>query len=454
MGGSDLLIAGVYAAFLVIGFTSPFALTLGYLWVDTFYPQFLSALVAQVQSSLIIGVAAVGSYLVFDRRSPPRFSVHTALTLVLAAWMTLSNTWAVWPESAWYTWDWSFKTVIFAAFMTLVVRSRVQMEAFLQVFLFSAAVHMIAVGTKTAIAGSGYGRHLDVIESDAGLFEASYLAGASIALIPIILFLRKHALLIPKSRLRDVGYYGMIGFAVFTAMGTYARTALVGFLVVGVFLWLQARRKALFTVCAVAVGLAVAARTADTWSERIETTADYNADTSALGRILVWKWTINFALENPLGGGFDSFMTDRIVFPGGEGQPPQVVGGKAFHNAYMAVLGQQGFPGLALYGTLQGMSLLYLWRIGRRTKNQPHLLWVHDLAGAAMTALLTIMACGCFIDIAYHSFIWYLMTFPVCLNAYLYRVERLERGTAPLPWAAAPAARPPLRAVSSMARAR
>jgi probable O-glycosylation ligase (exosortase A-associated) len=454
MGLSDIYLAGVYAAFIVIGFTTPFAFTLGYLWVDTSYPQFLSNLVSQVPSSLIMGAAAMGGYLLLDRRSPPRFSAYTALALLLAAWMTLSNTWAVWPASAWGTWDWSFKTVIFAVFMTFVLRSRVQMEAFLQVFLFSAAVHMIAVGTKTAISGSGYGRHLDIIDSDAGLFESSYLAGASIALIPIILFLRKHALLIPKSRLRDVGYYGMIGFAIFAAMGTYARTALIGFLVVGVFLWLQSRRKILFTVCAVAVVLAVAARTADTWSERIQTTADYNADSSAVGRLLVWEWTIKFAMDNPLGGGFDSFVTDRIVFPGEPGEPPQVVYGKAFHNGYIAVLGQQGFPGLALYLTLQGMSLWYLWRIGRRTKKQPHLLWVHDLAGAAMTALLTIMSCACFIDIAYHSFVWYLMTFPVCLNGYLYRVEQLERRAAPLPWATAPTARPAVPAVASMARAR
>jgi probable O-glycosylation ligase (exosortase A-associated) len=451
MGLSDLYIAGVYAALLVIGFSAPFALTLGYLWVDTFYPQFLSTVVSQVPSSLIMGAAAMGAYLLLDRRSPPPFSGYTALALVLAAWMTLSNTWAVWPATAWYTWDWSFKTVIFAAFMTLVLRSRVQMEAFLQVFLFSAAVHMIAVGTKTVLSGSGYGRHLDIIDSDAGLFETSYLAGASIALIPIILFLRKHSILIPKSRFRDLGYYGMIGIAIFAAMGTYARTALVGFLVVGAFLWLQSRRKVLFTVCAVAVALAVAARTAETWNERIETTADYNADGSALGRILVWQWTINFAMNNPLGGGFDSFMTDRIVFPGDPDQPPQVVYGKAFHNSYIAVLGQQGFPGLGLYLTLQGMSLLYLWRIGRRTRNQPHLLWVHDLAGAAMTALLTIMACGCFIDIAYHAFVWYLMTFPVCLNGYLYRVEQLERGAARLPLAAA-AVRPGLPAAARVAR--
>ena len=35
MGLSDIYVALVYAGFLVIGLASPFAFTLGYLWVDT-----------------------------------------------------------------------------------------------------------------------------------------------------------------------------------------------------------------------------------------------------------------------------------------------------------------------------------------------------------------------------------------------------------------------------------
>jgi len=42
MGLRDLYIALIYAAFFVIGPTTPFVFTLGYLWVDTFYPQYVS----------------------------------------------------------------------------------------------------------------------------------------------------------------------------------------------------------------------------------------------------------------------------------------------------------------------------------------------------------------------------------------------------------------------------
>ena len=43
---------------------------------------------------------------------------------------------------------------------------------------------------------------------------------------------------------------------------------------------------------------------------------------------------------------------------------------------------------------------------------------------------MTVMACGCFIGIAYQAFVWYLIALPVCLYAYMIRVELLESGNA------------------------
>jgi len=439
MGLSDLYVALIYAAFLMMGFAAPFVFTLGYMWVDTFYPQFISTLVGQVPSAMIMGIAAIAGYILLDRRSPPRLSFHTILTLIFAGWVTLTLSWAERPDAAWDKWEWAFKVVVFAAFMTVVLRSRVHIEAFLQVFLFAAGVHMMALGTKTMLSGSGYGRNMGIFPTNAGLTESSTLAAVSVAVIPIILYLRAHAILIPKSRFRDLGYLGLIIIAIFSAIGTYARTALVGFLVVGVFLWLQSRRKILFTVCAAALVIGFSAITAATWSERIDTTADYDTEGSALGRILVWEWTLGYVADHPLGGGFNSFLVDRIEFPTTNGQAPLVVYGKAFHNMFFEVLGEHGYPGLAMYVTLLSLSLWYMLSVMRRTRGQPHLLWVHDLAGALMTSLLTIMACGCFVGIAFQATVWYLMTLPVCLNGYLHRVEQLEGGAADQPpWMARP----------------
>jgi hypothetical protein len=100
--------------------------------------------------------------------------------------------------------------------------------------------------------------------------------------------------------------------------------------------------------------------------------------------------------------------------------------------------------------TLLLVSLWYMWNVMQRTRGQPHLLWAHDLAGTLMTSLLTIMACGCFIGIGYQPMVWYLITLPACLYAYLARVDQLERGVGPLPWIRSPA--PAMPAAARMAR--
>ena len=100
MGLRDLYVALMYASFFVIGPTTPFVFTLGYLWVDTFYPQYVSPMVGQIPTSLIMAGAAIGSYVVLDRKSPPRFSFHTALVLIFAGWCTLSIVWAVGSKRA------------------------------------------------------------------------------------------------------------------------------------------------------------------------------------------------------------------------------------------------------------------------------------------------------------------------------------------------------------------
>jgi putative inorganic carbon (HCO3(-)) transporter len=429
---TDLYIALIYASFFVVGVTAPFVLTLGYVWCDLFYPQVFSTLIALIQSSMVMAIAALSAYFLVDRRTPPRFGVVTALTLLFAAWCTLTLNWAEVPIPAAEKWNWAFKTIVVSAFVPLVIRSRVQIEAFLQVYLFAAMLHMFPVGVKTMISGSGYGRAMGVGGDgggNAGLFESSSLAAASIAVIPIILFLRNHSILLPKSKLRDLAYLGLVFIAVMSAIGTYARTALVGFVVVFVFLFLQSRRKVLLTVMGVIIALGVGSMVAQSWDDRISTISDYREESSALTRILVSKWTIGYVAEHPLGGGFNSSFVDRIEYPSVDGQAPVVYFGKAFHNIYFEVLGEQGYPGLLIYVLILGITLVQLRRIAKRTRGKPHLQWCADLAAALITSLLTLMACGNFIGVAYQSFLWYMIALPVCLVEYVHRVDMLDKPT-------------------------
>jgi probable O-glycosylation ligase (exosortase A-associated) len=429
----DLYIAGIYMAFVVMGFTCPFVFTLGYMWVDTFYPQIISDVVGQIPAAMIMAICAVSAYLIADRKSPPRFSAHTALTLCFAVWMSLTLWWAEVPEQAWAKWDWAFKTVIVSMFVTLSIRSRVQIESFLQVFLFSALVNFMPLGVKMLLSGSSYGMQRGIIAANSGFSESSSASAVCIALIPLVLYLRRHSILLPKSRLRDIGYYLLVAILVLAAVSTFARTAVVGFVVLAGYYWMTSRRKVVFTTLLV-VGLVCAAPfLAGSWEDRISTVTDYAQENSALGRILAWKWTLGYVAEHPFGGSFYVFMINHIEFPAENGEPPVIRYGIAFHNMYFEVLGETGYPGLLLYVSLLLTALWYLFSVMRQSRQHPHLAWCRDLASALLASTLIIMACGMFIGVAFQATVWYLIALPVCVREYVNRVMLLDRQAAVQP---------------------
>ena len=60
---SDYLVALVYAALLLGGFAAPFVTSLGYVWVDSFYPQYVGRFVlGSFPVAAVMGTAAVLSY--------------------------------------------------------------------------------------------------------------------------------------------------------------------------------------------------------------------------------------------------------------------------------------------------------------------------------------------------------------------------------------------------------
>lgn len=409
-----------FLGFFVLGAAAPFALTLGYLWVDTFRPQDVSfSILTTLPLSMLVGGAAIGAYALLDRRDLPRPNATILLTLLFAIWVTLTTVFfAVAPEAAWRKWDWAFKTLMFSVFVQFTIRSRVQIEAFLQVYLFAIAAHVLPAGAKTLLGGGGYGQVLGVsgAEYGAAITESSTMAAVSLMMLPILFYFRAHTVILPRGRVTDLLYAGMSVVMLAAAVGTFARTGLVGMAVVGGGMWLRAKRKLLFGLAGAATAVAIAVLSSDSWNARISTIDDYQTESSSLGRILVWQWTLDFVRENPLGGGFESFVVNVITFPASSPDAePAVQRGKAFHSIYFEVLGEHGWVGLGLFLALIATALLSQTLIVRRTRKHPGLLWARDLAAALQVALITLLACGAFIGIAFLPMLYYLFAITACL---------------------------------------
>lgn len=433
-----------YVGFLTIGTMSPFVLSLGYVWIDLFSPQFLGwSPLSHLPVAFIMGAAAAAAYVLLDRRAPPRFSLPMLLFFALGLWITATTSWAAAPTESWSKWDVAFKALAFATFIPFVIRSRVQIEAFVHVYVFSMSAHILPWGIKTVITGGGYGQSLGLVASNAlALSESSTVATISIMLVPLLLTLRRHSVLLPRGRIRDIVYVVPAMGGLIASIGTFARTAIVGFGVLGLAMFLHSKRKVRFLLIAAVVGAGLFAVTSDRWTARISTIEDFASENSAYVRILVWQWTLGYVGQHPFGGGFRVWLTSHISLASSNPNvPPVEQTGRAFHNIFFAVLGEHGYPGLFLYGLLIVVLFASLHRVIRLTALQPLHEWAHDLAKALQITIAVLLSCGNFIDISFEPLVWYLFTMVVCLREYVRRVvpakattmSEVAQGRAPLP---------------------
>lgn len=424
----DLYIALVYVGIVGMGLAAPFVLALCYVWVDMFYPQYMTDYLSSVPVAAIAGIGAIVLYIVLDRRSPPRLTLTIVLIVLFAAWVTLTTTWAEVPEFAWIKWGWAFKTVMFAAFVPFVIRSRVQIEAYLLTYLFAVSANMIPFGAKAAVGGGGYNVALGLLPINIGLGDGSAMSTVSISLITIILFLMRHSIILPYPKLRVPMMGFLLLFAILAPLATVARTALAGYAVVAAAIWIRSKKKLVATVVlAAAIGIAASA-TSDGWTERMSTVANPEQEESADTRLLVWKWTLGYVAEHPLGGGFEDFRINALYHEPKASDPEgHWERARAFHSMYFEVLGEHGYIGFAMFMSIALLSIVTLLRVLRQTRNQPHLKWCNDLAFALLTSLLAVMACGAFIGIGFQALVWNMFTMPICLGEYVHRVLKAER---------------------------
>ncbi len=427
----SLWLSMIYGVFLCAGLVAPFALGLGYVWVDTFSPQHVAySILTDIPVSAIMAVATIAAYLLMDRKSPPRPTMIMVLIVIEGLWVTYTTQFeAVAPEWAWMKWDWAIKTIGFAAFMPYLFRSRVQIEAFLQVYVFAAAIQTLPYGAKTILSGGSYHANLGLLSGNSGLAEGSTLSTVAIMAVPIILWLARHTVILPRVRLVSLLYVGLAVAGISASLGTFERTALVGLVVMAGCLWLQSAHKMRYGLVGLAgVGLlaAVLIRPGSDWLDRMSTITD-NHEVSSYGRILVWEWTLKFVQSHPFGGGFNAYVVDTISFPAEDGGLPIVIYGKAFHSIYFEALGEHGWPGLGLLLALLVTTLLTLWRVTRKCRHMVDMAWCADLARALMVTEAVLVVCGNFISIGFQPEVYYLFALTAMLACHVRGVERALR---------------------------
>jgi probable O-glycosylation ligase (exosortase A-associated) len=421
-----LLLLSVITCILFLGFRAPYVFILGYVWASIFTPQFVAYnIITSLPISFIFAFLAAGSLLLVKREERIEFRIHQSLLLILAAWMTVTLVWAEVPSAAYQKWDPAFKTVAFTALMPLFFRTRIQVEMLVWTIALAGVAHCMPFAVKVALSGGGYGMQLGLIEANSGFGESSTLSMFAVMLIPLCMYLYKHQTIIPFEKLTKLFLIGLMGACVLTSVGTYARTGLVSLLALGFFMII--RTKYIFRNIAIVIALVGVGYigVSDDWLQRMTTIGDAT-ESSAMGRVAIWKWVLQYIAVKPWGGSFGMYLISSYDLMLVDGEILSIKA-KAYHSIYFEILGEVGIPGFLMFVALTLISFASL-RSVRRGASESGAPWLSDLADNITLMFIVYLAGGLFIGVGFQVMFFYLVAFAAVLLNLLTRLNRSNQG--------------------------
>jgi probable O-glycosylation ligase (exosortase A-associated) len=413
----DVFLIGFASALLLLAIRKPYLFVLSYTWAEILTPQNIAIGPAKdIPFSLIYAVgAAIFAPIAISKRTT-KIPLSVLLLLCYGGYMTGSLSWSIYPDVSIDIWNPAVKVVIFCIITLLYIDTKRDLEAYILTIVIAGFAHTLTIALKTLLGGVGYGRDVGLVTGNSGFGEGSTMGMFAIYLIPLSIFLYKQQSFISSANLNSLLFRYLIpASCLLAAFGTHSRT---GFLCVIVLaaLWifsLKTTSGRLFLPGIFAISI-LFFYSDSSWLDRMLSTTD-STESSAMGRIAVWKWTIDFVSSNPFGGGFGAYLASEFELPLINGEILKIQG-KAFHSIYFEILGTLGYIGI-------GFFMIFVLQIYLSLKGRPlarmrseDSIWFQDLRQATAFSLIVYLFGGLFIGIAFKAIFFYLFAISIALN--------------------------------------
>jgi probable O-glycosylation ligase (exosortase A-associated) len=329
------------------------------------------------------------------------FVIH-ALFCALLAYPGLERNWELWGNIA--------KTVLFCLLMPVLANNRFRIHALVVMIVIGTSFHGVLDGLKFIRSA---GAHNAQVISKFG--DNNHLAMVLLMVVPLLYYLQIYS----RRLWVRTAFLGALFLVVLGVMSTNSRGGLIGLLAVAVWLVYKSRHRLWgFTLVVLCAGLLVMKAPED-WLARMDTIKTAEDDASFMGRVMAWRVSAAIAHEHPVfGGGLRAVQSFPVWQKFKDAPGPldfvemtrQFSYAPAAHSIWFEVLGDQGYPGLLLFGLLMLNTFRVAAAVRKLVKNNgPSEQWAADLANMLTVAMVAFAITGSALSVAYFELPYVLM---------------------------------------------
>jgi probable O-glycosylation ligase (exosortase A-associated) len=409
----SLFLATLLSLLLLIALRYPFAGALAFGWISFMNPhQQVWGFASGIPWAFIsIPILLVGCLIA---REPKRLPVN-AVTLCIVLFMahiTLSTVVAQTPsEETWDLWLRTIKIFFSVLVIAALLTDRWRIHAIVWLMAICIGFYGVKGGLFTLMTGGG-----NIVLGPGGtmIADRNHLAVALLVVLPLMNYLRLHS----AHALVRIGLAAAMALSLVAAIGSNSRGALVSTLAAGAVMWYRSRSKVASAIVMVFAGIAIVSFMPASWKERMTTIENYEGDTSAMGRVTIWRAAFQIGLHNPLtGAGFRAPYHQYIV-----NQFTPDIQARATHSIWFEPMAEHGLLGFAIWlgGVLAG--IYYALRIPSLARGHLNLRWAYDLARMSQVSIVAFLTGASFLSLPYWDLFWLLLA-TLAATHYLVRQE-------------------------------
>jgi putative inorganic carbon (hco3(-)) transporter len=352
-----VLIISVVAA--VAGPFFPKVALWGYIWFALSRPDIFSYTKGRIAYSELIAIGLlIGSFrYLFNAGKAWLLNPVSRLLIVLELFVYLSTIGSAFPEITYVTYVQFLKMSVIAMVIPLIVTTVEDLKAVYIVAAVSLGIWGFWQGTTAVL------RVKPIVVGIGGSMQGNNeFACGLVMVIPFCWYSR----LVVKSPLLRAVLLAMTFGCMAAVLMTFSRAGAISLLVLIIMVAIQAKRK---TLTFLLIGLAVAPTlyiAGNRFTDRMSTLSNYEADQSAMSRIVVAKAALQVAAEHPwfgVGIGAVNFVAAAKPY-----MPP---GSHNYivHNSYLEILVHCGVFALIIFVYLLISTTWRSWRSARKWLN-------------------------------------------------------------------------------------